>query len=448
VSALTSSGIDFYQFWAVARAAAVAPELDIYDDVDRGRIGQRFLGQAEKNHERAERRFAAKPEDRALAKDLALATKRLETARFRRRLDTVSTPFLYTCFRAFASGDYRRDESLFTLTCLTAGAAAVAALAFALGFGGLRALAAVAIFAFAFEPVTSDVRVGNVNLLQLGAIAAALLAGRLRAGRGVAGGALAGVLWGLAVTFKPNVAFAVLLLGLGWLAERRLARSLALAGGVLAGAAVGVLGGALTFGSLDVWSRWLAELPRLAERSYPLMRGNYGPAQLLLEQTGRELSGLLTAAFLLLAASAVVAGALRARGQARWQGADAPFARDVARAGLGLAVWLLAAPLVWLHYYALVVPLGLVLLRPASGERGPRRPIGIAVAVAGLAAVAAQPLASVAGLTEHHEFTLLVAGGTLGLLGLGCAELLRRPPAVRSGPDAAPSSPAPGESGA
>ena len=67
-----------------------------------------------------------------------------------------------------------------------------------------------------FAPALSDVRVGNVNRVQLGWLALYLgLAScrRLGGGRNV----VAGLVLGLGVAFKPNLAFPALTLGLGWM---------------------------------------------------------------------------------------------------------------------------------------------------------------------------------------------------------------------------------------
>ena len=103
--------IDFYQFWVVGQEVATGQSGDVYSDLERRRIGRRYLNQA---------RGADDP-------------TRRKTAEHRAVLDTFSTPFLYTVFGALSSGDYARDLSRYRALSLLFVVLSVAALCRLLG---------------------------------------------------------------------------------------------------------------------------------------------------------------------------------------------------------------------------------------------------------------------------------------------------------------------------
>src|SRR5262249_50295799 len=140
-----SRGRDFFQFWAAGQFLR-ARHADLYSDDARERIGRAF--HAEPNADPSGSRHRAVSE-------------------LRRSLETYSTPFLYAVFGLTASGDYEGDYQRYVLVCLAFGAGALLILGHVLGYDRETAIAAAALFLGWFEPIQLDIRVGNVNALQV-----------------------------------------------------------------------------------------------------------------------------------------------------------------------------------------------------------------------------------------------------------------------------------------
>ena len=197
-------GIDFYQFWVVTQSVSAGLVENIYRDENRRAMGGIFFEMAEMAEmaERAEKTEKAKRQEPA--------GRRMKVARRRTFIKTWSTPFLYTAFHPLASGDYEADYTSFQLLCLLSTALAIGYFGRILGYPAAAALLVLAIVAQASGPLRADVRVGNVNQIQLGLLALFLLAhGRQgRPGRVV----LSGIVLGAIVAFKPNLAMVVILI--------------------------------------------------------------------------------------------------------------------------------------------------------------------------------------------------------------------------------------------
>ena len=89
-------GIDFYQFWLVGRALEDGRVENVYTPEARVRLG-------EEGYQEALRQAGPNAAQRP--------TPYLQLAQFRRTLETYSTPLLYGCFGAIATGDYLRDKN-------------------------------------------------------------------------------------------------------------------------------------------------------------------------------------------------------------------------------------------------------------------------------------------------------------------------------------------------
>jgi hypothetical protein len=380
-------GIDFYQFWAIGLAAN-AQDLDVYDPAERGRLGEWL-------HRRSQRADAS-PLERAVGPR-------------RRALEVFSTPFLYAVFGLAASGDYAADLARFQVASLAAALAGVALLCRQLGYGwSATALAALAVV-FWGVPFASDAQAGNVNRLQLGALALCLWLGSPRAAPAWRD-ALGGLGLALLVAFKPNLALVPALLAAAWAGDGRRRKLAAQAAGFGAGAAAAVAIAAARFGAPGAWLDWIGAIRSLtagADRR-ALSAGNTSLAQWLAEASGRDPVAALSLGLVALALASLWLG--RGSGPAGAQ-------RDVLVAGLAGAIGLLAAPVVWIHYYVLATPLLLFGLRPGAGA--PER----FVALLSLALVS--PILFDPGGGLDAVRARLVAA-TLALLVLGLAEPWRR----------------------
>ncbi|HEV8114064.1 MAG TPA: glycosyltransferase 87 family protein [Planctomycetota bacterium] len=386
--------IDYYQFWVVGRAVAAKETSDVYAAPERQRLGELY----------AQRAYAAAP---------ATPTKRLQAASQRRELETYSTPWFYTLFGVFSGADYDASQTVFQRASLLAYAAAIALLARLLGFSLTAGLLAVAALLQWFNPFVDDVIAGNVNRLQLLVVALflALECGPRFRGRHV----VAGVVLGMLLAFKPNLAAiaAVVVLGWGLAGEwRRAGASLA---GQVAGVLAGVVASIAFFGSAAPWSAWLRELPRLMAAGSPIAgdarEGNYSLVRLLRDSAGVSFGSVIPALLVLATIAALVVG--------RRRSAAPDPSRTVLLVGLGAALSLLSTELAWQHYFVAIVPLALFLVRPA----GPLLPA--LLACTGLAMVALQNVGRLFDLHEPAAGAALVAGGTLLLFATGLRELAR-----------------------
>jgi 4-amino-4-deoxy-L-arabinose transferase-like glycosyltransferase len=393
IFAMSFDCFDFYQFWVVGQAAPEEGTGNVWSGEERRRLAVEWQQRAAREQE------AANPSPRR-----ALA------AESRAELETYSTPWLYTLFGWTATGDYDRDLGWFQQVSLVAFVLAVLGLARLVGLAwSLAALLAAFLLAF-FAPLLSDVSVGNVNRLQFAALALSLVLGA-RAWRGAdlaAGGVL-----GLAVLFKPNLAYCALALGLGWVLLGRSGKLVRQAGGAALGALAAFAASSAWFGGARAWVDWGAVLGELlGEYDHSRAKGNFALARLL-GDLGLPLAGPVLS--VLLGGALLAALVLRRRAGVQPTGLE-----DLALAGLGGAISLLSARLAWMHYYLLALPLGIFLLRPGA------RPWLRRTGAAGLVLVAHKPTADLLRYDDAGAFAAaLVSAGVLLLSAMTLLELAR-----------------------
>jgi hypothetical protein len=375
---------DFYQFWVVGQAAHQSGTGDVWSAQERLRLGQEWA-------QRAAAEQGPQSADPSQRRNLAASR--------RQDLETYSTPWLYTLFGWTASGDYDSDLERFQGAGNLALALAVLGLARLAGWSWSAGAVLVAFLLTFFAPLLSDVRVGNVNRLQVAALGAVVLAGARRG----AGQLAAGFLLGLSVLFKPNLAYPALALGLGWIVLGRRERLVRQVPAALVGAAAAFGLASHWFGGTAAWTQWSAVLGELmGEYDHALSKGNFALVKLL-EESGLGAAGTLVP--LALAAAFLVALVLRRRAEA-----PADALEDLALAGLGGALSVSTVRLAWVHYYLLVVPLCVYLLRPAA-------PVWArAGGCAGLLLVAHEPLKDLLRLEDAGvPAAALVGAGVLAL---------------------------------
>ncbi len=396
--------IDFYQYWVWAQVAGRADLPNLFDPGTGRRIGEEY---------------------RRLAYTEAGAERRQVAAQARSVLQVYSTPFLYASFRPLAGLRYEAAWTVYRAVGLLATLCAIGLLCRALDYSATATLLAAAFVTFAFQPLRADLRVGNVNQLQLFAVAAYLWLSA-RPGRWPA--AFAGLVQGLTVCLKPNFALVAPLVAAAWWLRGRRADCAAQFAGMAAGGTIGVGFGMWICGRADVWAQWVAGLRTMSAAEFPLAAGNFSPLALLLGQTGAALSpwlaGILIAVILALAprrARAAAAPATRPEPAGLTRAGEPGRDRlaDLLLGGLACLVTLLASPLVWQHYLTLALPLALVLLRPRS-DAGP---FGRGLAVLALSAVAIDPWSEPFGISGMAAQATLVAAGLTLLLLLGLRDL-------------------------
>lgn len=409
-------GIDYYQFWVVGQAQERLHLDNIYSMQDRQRLAD--LG-------RELLRSSPQPSIRLAG-----------SVEFRQRtIETFSTPFLYAVIDTFVSDQYDRDYDQFMNICLAALVLSIIAMGWLLRFSLAESLLFAAVVFLWCEPLASDLRVGNVNQLQLAGIALYLLS-RCRPGS-LLMDIFGGLVLGLLVAFKPTLGIIPMLLALAWIIDRRwltLQRQ-----GIAAVTALGVafVVGCRFLNSWSAWSNWanaLSDLEKVSDISVGI--GNFSLAQLILEATRGAAGGGVTLAPILLIQVLVLASValLLTRPGTRSAVDDRQvwFERDFLVTALGGALSVIALRLVWLHYYILILPLLLYVLRPgawirpntaASGQ--PRlllAMVGLVLALLALAAVFGRPVAFLVEPGPSTSVSLYI-GGAWGLMLLGLAGL-------------------------
>jgi hypothetical protein len=387
-------GVDFYQFWVVGQTLS-RPGINIYSDEDRTRLGAEFLEKARQTGD----------------------PRRIVVAEYRKKLETYSSPFLYTLFRLGSTGDFEADLRNYRrllLVCLTLGVVVLARL---LHHSWETTLGALAIFSAWFGPFASDLKVANVNSLQLAALAVYLwTTSRLRwRRRDLIGGALLGLL----VAFKLNLVFVPGLQALHWTLTGQIRRLLLVTIGAVLGGTLAIGMAAASFGTLHCWLDWLAALRSLPEDIIPVQYGNYAPARLLNESLGLNVTAPL----------ALVLGGLPAivLWSRRRTAPDADGEALVLCTGCLLVVSI--TRLAWLHYYVLAIPALLVGLQPRPNSPARQRDrVGSVLVALALVAYSFDSLANLGFAPTTHLRGILVVLATLVLLGLILTRLGSRAP--------------------
>jgi hypothetical protein len=336
-------GVDFYQFWVVAQTLD-RPGVNIYSDEDRHSLGAEFLEKS---------RQTGNPELIAIAE-------------YRQKLETYSSPFLYTMFRQFSTGDFDRDLRHYRLLLLACLCFSVIVIARVLKHPWEIALAAVAVFSAFFAPFSSDMRVANVGSLQLAALAIYLwlIAHTRWPYREIVGG----VIFGFVIAFKPNLVFIQAMLALSWVFDRQSKRLLQHIIGALAGVTSAIVVASATFGSFRCWPDWISAVRTLPPEIISVAHGNFAPVRMLSERFGIDIPF----------AVAVIVGGMsmlaiwwnrRLNTTSMEPAARFDLRSDALAISLGCLVSILVPRLAWLHYYVLMIPVFLILLSPAYSHR-------------------------------------------------------------------------------
>lgn len=400
-------GVDYYQFWIVGRARERLHPDNIYSTQDRLRMAD--LG-------------------RELLKASPQPSQRMaDSVEFRQRtIETFSTPFLYAIINTFASGQYDRDYDHFMNICLAALSFSIIAMGWSLRFSLAESLLFAAVVLLWCEPLTSDLRVGNVNQLQLAGLSLYLLS-RCRPKSAVMDFS-GGLVLGLLVAFKPTLGVIPILLALAWIIDRRwitLQRQ-----GIAAAMAAGValVAGCRFLNSWSAWSNWANALPDLEKVSDISVKiGNFSLAQVIIEATG---GGLNISPILFILGLTLVGAALfltRPGAPAHVDDGQVWFERDFLVTALGCTMSVLVLRLAWLHYYILLIPLLLYVLRPAAFIDGTQPRLLSAMgklflALLALATVFGRPMTFLVG-PGHSTRVAMYLGGAWGLMFLGLAGL-------------------------
>jgi hypothetical protein len=210
--------------------------------------------------------------------------------------------------------------------------------------------------ALTFNPLWQDVRVGNVNALQLGFVTAMLAL--LRADRG--GGRLVTAVYLGAlvafVLFKPTALWIAAALAAHRLAARGPSHLLASAGGALLAAALAIGAGMACFHDADVWSDWFRSPAGMNRGALgeAFAHGNRSIA-MWLAHNGPGFGANAYSAALGVAALAVLFVAARPAQGRMGVGLARAFADPWFAASAGVVFTFATSPMVWPHYHLLAL---------------------------------------------------------------------------------------------
>jgi hypothetical protein len=345
-------GIDFYQFWGVPLAKGVsATPSSPYDDPQ----GYARVLNA--------------------MSDASSSRKLHEANAARRNLEPMGTPFLYAAFAIFPA-DYDQAQIVFASLLYLAAGAGVFVLARLRGVPRWPAIWIAILVELTFRPFLLEVKVENVNSLQLAFIAALLHVAvkRRYSGNALIDGLFLGFL-AVFVIFKPNTPWIALAFAAHYWFTQGSRRFFAGAGVAAVFTGLALAAGAWFFQDAGVWGEWLQFARGMdgTGLALTLAQGNVSLAMLLAERArsyGPFGYGLIIAAAMSLAL--VVAMSSGGRG-AYLLGATmrTVFSDPWFAATIGIVFTFATSPLVWPHYQMLaLVPIFWLLWRGGRWDVG------------------------------------------------------------------------------
>lgn len=359
-----AAGLDFYIYFVAAQLAGREDVDNIYAAEVQERVGEEY-------YERAVR---------------SGSEIRVYDATRRRRLDNVSSPFLYATMR-WVSADYERALLQYHVLVLAAFIAGVLLICKRVELPWWAAFLLVAGLLFFFRGFEADLRVGNVNSLQLFALAVAFWSPPV----------IAGAILGMLVCFKPNLILVALLLAVSH-EKTRLIREII--GGAI-GALIAFAIASISYGP-RAWIDWVTAANQFWHRLPTRTERNVTPLLEIFHAQGEWVSYLVAAVL-----TAIVCIVLR-----RTKRRD-----DILVAGLGILIYLLSATVVWLHYMVLALPAAIALMRTRTTA---------VISILALAVIAEEPFEMLSRVPVYPHDAKLIGPALLALFVCGLWTLSRR----------------------
>lgn len=330
--------IDYFTAWSVPKALSVTKAADIYTPEDQKALGDVI------------RQLAESP---TASLHQTSATKTIMEL-YDGRIDATGTPFIYALIGLSASGDYAKDRRNYIIICLICFMVSLLILCRLLKFSFIISLLMITFFVSAYAPIIADIKVGNVNQIQL-FILTLFIWLTAKSEHSLA----APVILGIGAMFKPTTAAVCLLSLLSPMIRREYRILIRRIFGIGIGAMLAFLISVIWFSSIRIWLHFFQSLPKTLNFSYPLAHGNFSFTKLIFDAFGKNMS-LLVSGILIAAFSYAI-----------WKSKnsdtdDRNLTEGFVISGIGIAIPLLSAGLIWVHYYILLIPLILFMMRPVS----------------------------------------------------------------------------------
>ena len=281
------------------------------------------------------------------------------------RINTTASPFLYTVAGLLSSGDYEQDLLGFTIFSLICLIFSILILCRVVNFSITSSLLILILFGTFYVPILSDMQAGNINHIQLLVITIYIVCSKSRR---PAFDLFSGIVLGTGFVLKPNI-FMIFVLGIILtLADKEFKRFFRVLPGFCLGAVFCISISGIYFGRMSIWEDFLLSLPNTLNMSYPLIHGNIGLASLIFYLTKTDASfvifGVIFFAFLAVAwTSERNPGNKEIKTTQEYAGKSVPV-EVFSAAGIGCTIMLLSAGLAWAHYYVLLIPLIIFMIRP------------------------------------------------------------------------------------
>lgn len=338
---MASPGIDFYQFWGVSKAQ---------------KFSEHDLKSPYKEHEK-------------YAEILSAYTDRSSDVRLkeangyhRQAMDLTGTPLFYAVFAllpvnyTFAFGIYQALQIVLFI-------ASVVLLASIYNEHKSGFLLLALLLVLIYEPLLSDLRVGNFNSIQLFALVLLIMFAK-RVASSNNNPLIPSVVFMCTLVFitlmKPNLSLVTLLLAVHLWAlhgTRIFFRALVVS---VAFFALLIALTSLQFNSWMVWMDWLNYINGVdgTKLSYPISQGNYATVLLLsglFDKSSFVIRILVGCALLFSVVSAVIMSLSEDKSNMEgiWQSAIESLRNPHLVVAAGITATLILSPLVWYHYYLL-----------------------------------------------------------------------------------------------
>ena len=340
-------GLDYYVAWAAADAIKNEKTENIYQSDARYKLAVIYRNKADEQQDAPRQKLVAKNRSK--------------------HLDMTATPFMYWVTGLLSTGDYENDLTTWQTLSLFLVAFSILLICRTLNYPLATSLVILLPIIMTMAPLHSDLRVANVNSIQLGMIALILWLQKRSAGNRFL--FATGLVIGLLGMFKPNLAPIALLFAGGWAVRRKYSKLLVTLSGIATGAISALLVSSWWMGKATIWWDWWQIIGRTMSGGTPgRSAGNYSPVVQASGGIDMNNQFVLALLYCLLCLAAYWWGRRKASVTSQAATAEREMLENTALIAIGCIVALLASSLVWLHYYLLVIPMVLFALRPWSSS--------------------------------------------------------------------------------